>query len=95
VGSKKKTNGEVFAETQAAVTAAFGTPRPVSVRELLDNLRSCSTATLESGKKGTKRNLEHEKRCYRDVFQQVVGRKPTAAEINHMVGGIELRSETA
>lgn len=90
---KKKTNAEAVAEMQSEITAMLGKPRPVNVREFLDNLRSCNTATMNSMKKATKKNLADEKKFYRYVFEQVVGRKPTEAEVLHMVGGIELRDD--
>lgn len=92
---KRKTNAEAVAEAQSEITALLGSPRPVNVRELLDNLRSCSLASSITAVKNRKKDGEHEKKCYRYIFEQVVGRKPTGAEVLHMVGGIELRSETA
>lgn len=89
----KKTNAQAIAEAQSEITAAFGKPRAVdlSVPELLDNIRSCGMATAGTMKKDTKKNREHEMRCYRDLFKQITGRKPTEAEVMHMVGGVELR----
>lgn len=93
----KKTNGEtkadVFAEIADHVDKLVGKPRPVDVRQLLDNLRSCSLASSITATKNRKKDGDHEKRCYRDVFVLVVGRKPTAAEVLHMVGGVELRDD--
>lgn len=89
----KKTDGQAIAEAQAAVTAVIANPRQVNVRELLDNLRSCSTASARTARTERKKEEDFEKRCYRDVFVQVVGRKPTADEVSHMIGGAPLPKE--
>lgn len=70
--------------------------RDISIRQLLDEIRSCSSATVESMKKeGTKKSLAFERRCYRDLFKFVAGRKPTEPELDHMVGGKELTPRKA
>lgn len=96
--AKKKTNGQAIAEAQAEITAALGTgpqPRPVNVRELLDNLRSCSTASARTARTERKKDETLEKRCYRDLFKQITGRPPTAEELSHMIGGQPLSKEKA
>ncbi len=61
-------------------------PREVSLREFLDNVRSCQNATVRVMKAERKKDEAHEKKCYRDLFKQIVGRTPTPEELMHMLG---------
>lgn len=70
-------------------------PRQVdlTVRELLDNIRSCWFATASVINHDRKKDEQFEERCYRDLFKLVTGRKPTREEMDHMTGGQDMTKE--
>lgn len=62
-------------------------------REFLDSLRSCCTATVAAVNRDTKKAAKFEERRYKAICRQVLGRKLTQEELDHVCGGNELPPE--
>jgi len=90
---KPKTHARVFAEISAIVDQLFA--HAGGVRPLMDDRRACCFATVAAANRPTKKNLARQRRCYRDLVARAAGRKPTEAELAHVLGAAELPKETA
>ena len=58
----------------------------IDLQKFIENVRSCCQATLNTAHNERKADEKFELRCYRDLFRQVFGRKPTAEELDRMTG---------
>lgn len=72
--------GSAAASTPATVCAAYSS--------ILHGLRSCCMATSHAANQQTATATTREEQSFASLFKRLFGRKPTAAEIEYMLGGL-------
>lgn len=76
--------------TKAPAVKSTPQTKTADYEEVLHGLRSCCLATSQASHKQTATASTREESSFAGLFKKLFGRKPTAAEIEYMMGGLGL-----